>query len=547
MGFKIDPNVIQQPEFLEHKTEQLFLEHPPGYWGMLHSAEAAIATQLASTHGVAGYYLGSMFALRGKATRLMIAKYHEEILAAAAQVFEQQHIEIPAGKWDELRIRFQRLAWGPSQTASWQEQRLGFAKLQERIVDQGMLANGPSMLERIRESIHSAERATHSDEPVFSGGPSGEELRETDISNSEVSDDGVPRLRTHEDQGLIDRNPLAELPAASWSSELLQSSPPKLVNNKPAYWVRWSTAEWPPLAKPESHMGFVHNPVNDGSALTSRGDSPSLNEVPGGTILSGQSSTTYSNGHIGKQWHPKLNRYWVEMPGRADFVRLGENIHYHSMHLTHESQGFLDWADLRKRIEEAIESNNVDEKIEDKVEDFFDGILEGVNLFGFPVGQVASSLANVARTIAMEIIDWAIDFLFGNPTFPSIIAIHHTLYNGKTKPMSSVLWQTKNPSSPEATPLRPQILKPNWYNLPANDRLEYLSSRALSWEGESEIPTKGPLPAQLTNTRNSPVLWARSAAYGGHIFIPVSTVDSDGLYALALRTEVRLAYVQFNQ
>jgi hypothetical protein len=146
----------------------------------------------------------------------------------------------------------------------------------------------------------------------------------------------------------------------------------------------------------------------------------------------------------------------------------------------------------------------------------------------------------------MEIIEWLIETVFGRPDFLPVITTHTTHYTGTTLPLSFVSWSTKEPGTDRSQPLTPVKLKPNYAALPPNDRYESVGDDLIAWQGESQIPTGGPPPARLVNTRATPVFWARSYNNGGHVFIPVDTVDGDGRYAVALRTEVRLALVSFD-
>jgi hypothetical protein len=525
-----------------------------GYFGIVEHSDAGLARLVARNDVRAGYYCAAFITVRALATRLAARAVLPSVLEAAWAA-SKGIPDVPGPpNLSKLKARLYRVLPTPAEAANFKKLNTQFLALHKSAMEISLFSVGSTLFDWLRDAVLAAQEGSGVEPPDPVPSPTPEELATTTTeTTATLQDAGVPRMRTRERREVIDRNPLSEQPVPPITNRVLISSPPWRIYGEEIdpdpYWVRWTTVEWPPLARSEFHMAFVHDPVHDISALpwAKKGDAPALTELPGGTMLKGTDSIRYTNGHIGRTWHDKLQRYWVEMPERANFVRLGERIHFHTTQFLDSQDDFLDWDELRRLIEEQLEKQDVEDKIEEKVKELLEDMLSSAgSILGQPIGSAAGPAAKGAAALAMEGIEWLIEAIFGRPDFHPILTAHTTLYNGASAPISTVAW-SKGGGTPgqDPRPLAPLKLKPQYHTLPPADRYESIGEEVIAWSGESRVPENRPTPAQLVNTRTSPVFWPPSYDYGGHVFIPVSTEDGDGNYAVALRTEVRLAFVTF--
>jgi hypothetical protein len=246
--------------------------------------------------------------------------------------------------------------------------------------------------------------------------------------------------------------------------------------------------------------------------------------------------------------HNRLDPYWVEMPGRATFVYLGTYNHLHTLLLQPNSKSEIDVAAMHARILQAMQDGKVEERIRDQIAKNVGKALEGVTVFGFGLGGLASGVASATTSVVMKFIEWLLDDVLATDNLAPIVVTHKTARPNVGPPSSTVTYAKPAADGTLAPISHKYLLKRNLLPHHAPDEQgasEYGEREAIEWSHESTMPRTGALPFRMVNTRRSAVFWPATQQHGAHLFLPFTKSTGDAVYVLAVRTEVRLAPVTF--
>jgi len=337
--------------------------------------------------------------------------------------------------------------------------------------------------------------------------------------------------------------------------------------------VGWTTVEYPPLIRvTDEYILFCRELQNRSGALsTTPGDRPGLTEIAGGLSLNHTASTAGRNvralSHVKQPfgWKPDTDQYWPAV--RKTYpISHGITPHAYFALLSVGDGPILDWDEIKKRIEAKLNEQSTKDEINKKIADKIGDAIGDIEIYGVKAKGLVAPLTSAFTSAVLDLLEWLIGLILPtNGRFRKVIVTHLTVWPEKRLvPTSFVTWATTGAGKP-ANPENPQIKVPEAVNL--KDRISDLASDqqavaataqqlglpnfavpAVCWNGENRIPTSGDTtdPAkqfnlfQLRNVTRSSMLWPVGGSFGGRIFIPIES-DAGALYAVALRTEVRLA------
>ncbi|MDT7832106.1 hypothetical protein RQM59_06920 [Flavobacteriaceae bacterium S356] len=315
---------------------------------------------------------------------------------------------------------------------------------------------------------------------------------------------------------------------------------------KGKYYIRWSAIEWPPLLK-DSHMMYCHQRTeNLGSAVigfgglfnTQEDDEPTLSEIPGGKIQTSEKDDIVDkNGmYVTKTWNKKVEEYWVE-DRRMTALPIGYKS-FVNMVTIQEPDGtdkLYDWTELEKKMYEKIESSGTKDKIKESITDLLGDITSGLpSALGKLVSPAAGAASTAVVKLILKIISWLKDKLQGSK-FETLFIFHRTVYFKGSRPWSIVNHFKIKHGKKKPEKLYIKGLK----NMSGYSKL----ADSVIWRGASTVPAKKP-KEDLKTTKKSAIYWPPSFQNGSRLLVPMNS-DDDGLYAIAVRTEVKIADFEF--
>jgi hypothetical protein len=279
------------------------------------------------------------------------------------------------------------------------------------------------------------------------------------------------------------------------------------------YWALWSTIEWPYFIK-DTWMLWCKE--REGWR-----DRPSTLELPGGWVQK-DGTVTGDNVFVGEWWNNKIYHY-VPPIAQIHFPQVGEEeVFLYTCALNDPGMFDVDWGKLEESLTEKL-----DKRLDGLVNSIVD-MLKGGSLGGIspPLGGAASAAKDALKTIVKEIISWITKQLKG-AEFPPIVVTHRVTWPGG-QPWSTVTYAYEGAGKKIPIPGPPD---------------EPAGTDAVEWSGESQRPPKP--KSDLMQVKKTPIYWAPSDDYGGHVFIPL--IYESAQYAIAIRTEVRVIDIEFIQ
>lgn len=316
---------------------------------------------------------------------------------------------------------------------------------------------------------------------------------------------------------------------------------------KGKYYIRWSAIEWPPLLK-DSHMMYCHQRTENlassfvglgGVFNTQEEDEPTLSEIPGGQIqTSKKDDIVDKNGmYVNKTWDKKVEEYWVE-DRRMSALPIGYKSFVNMVTIQEPdgSDDLYDWTELEKKINEKIESSGTKEKIKESITDLLGDVTSGLpDAIGKLVSPAAGAASTAVVKLILKIISWLKEKLQGSK-FETLFIFQRTVYFQGSRP-----WSIVNHFKIKHGQKKPEKLFVD--GLKNNSGYSRIAESVI-WRGASTVPTKKP-KQDLKTTKKTAIYWPQSFQHGSHILVPMKSND-DGLYTIAVRTEVKIAEFEFS-
>lgn len=322
------------------------------------------------------------------------------------------------------------------------------------------------------------------------------------------------------------------------------------------YFERWTTEDWPPFIKPDRHVLFCKKPIRN-----NEGDRTKVIEFSGGYSLQRARPKAKQLQFISNTWDPRVNQYWPPFPSKATLIPTGESTWVDSFIIKTSDTDDPNplWTKIEEKIREELNKESTKDKIKEKINDTLDDVLGDVTLFGIGLGGAASGAAKLATSAIIEFINWLLDEVFSEESFQTIVVTHKTK-GGPAGVESWLTWGTIETNTAKAISFDPRMDDPNIDTYDGKWRLSELKAYqkqhqtkgmdmpGIYWKGESMVPDRlpGDINSDFTlrNAWAGEIYWPPHFKWGGHVFLPVKARESDAVYCIAIRTEVRAVWLQ---
>ena len=351
-----------------------------------------------------------------------------------------------------------------------------------------------------------------------------------------------------------------QAPASLFSRPRLTTDPPDDPRDMPPppvygeevdpdmMYARWTTLEWPPFIRPDRHVLWCHQPIDDAD-----GDRTKLVEPPVGRSL--RAKNVLALRHVMGQWADRVSHYWPDEP-ILQIVPVKDHVWVDMFLLeTSDTDELSDfWSNIRSRLEEELKKDSTQEKLEEVIEDGIDELAGNITWMGVNVGEVGVKASKLIASKMIEFASWLVDEVFSTEAFQEVIVCHKTSGEGN-RIRSWVTWSTRDRDTGLAEQIQPRMddLADKSVATKALARRTAemvafgLDVPGIYWESESQIPDKHPAEINkiflLSNAVHGAIYWPTDYSWGGHVFLPVRARNSDAAYCVALRTEVRAVHV----
>lgn len=322
------------------------------------------------------------------------------------------------------------------------------------------------------------------------------------------------------------------------------------------YYMRWTTEEWPPFIKPSRHVLYCNKPIRK-----SEGDRTKVMELSGGYSLQRARPKAKQLQFIENTWDERVSKYWPPYPKKATLIPTMETIWVDSFILktsdTDEPNPL--WEKIEEKIKEEINKDQTKEKIKEKINDTLDDVLGDVTIFGIGLGGAASGVSKLAASAIIEFANWLLDEVFSEESFQTVVVAHKTK-GGPNGLESWLTWGTVDNDTGKAKSYDPRTDDPMieaYYGqhklsedkaFQRQHQTKGMDMPGIYWKGESLVPDRLPSDINsifsLPNASEGEIFWPPHFRWGGHVFLPIKAKESDAVYSIAIRTEVRAVWIQ---